>query len=451
MNYTKTIYNPTKTLIIIGDANLSKTSTINAFLQTNFCAQNETKTKITTIFKFDNTYSLILPNKSQIFNNIEDLTIAYNNIIFEDEIDDIDIIVNLNNNRIKNLIMIDTIGKSLDYPSLKLENKILKLKNLYPNNLTIELIKQPYQNCLRTCENKIYILGFADLIDYTKDKILEDIHFQYLDMIHNKKLYLNSNVHYDKTFTIKNEFVRCYGLNTTDKLFDTICNSFEDKIKVKQLEFLSEDPNIINAESIDDLKNALYYYNNDFLSNKFERIIDIKNFISANKMYKICKNAINDMKSKQNTRGIGIKKLQKILISHFKNNSRLFDSNMIELLKNNNLIGLETKMYDEVKKRSKNFTNITMTHLLTKRDEILLANVSPKPTLFVNNTNLRLFGFRNENPNLKPFVNGNQKSNPFGFRYEYPNTNSNPFGNIRNKFDNNEETNDNPNKKMRLI
>jgi hypothetical protein len=379
MNYNQTIYDPTKTLIITGDSNLSKTTTINALLQTNFyTASGTNKTIITTIFKFSDEYSLNLTDKNQKYNNIEDLTNAYNNASQENNIFDCNILVTLKTDCIKDLVIIDTIGKSLKYPSDKLDSKILELQKIYPNNLIIELVKQPNQNCfttVKTCKNKIYIVAFADMIDYAQDENLECIHSEFLDMIDSKKMFFNSNVQNDKIITIKNKFVRHYGLNTVDELFNTICNSFDDKIKVKTIDMLEEDSIIKHAKSIHEIENALYYYNNDYLMQEFKKYVNIQKYVSNEKMYKICDMALDEMNSKENVKGYGPKRLCDILISHFKNNSFIFDRHMINFLENTKFINIKNKMYNEVFKLSRTFTNNTKEHLFVITKKILFENI----------------------------------------------------------------------------
>ncbi len=394
------IYDPTQTFILCGDTNAGKTSMINNFLQNitntkcNFYAESMSNTtKITTVFHLkSNEYNFVYNGQEygqkNAIDTFEKIQECYNKVSKECQIDhdgNCHIYIKEGND---NINIIDTIGKSSIMTHEKFDVKLKEITEYYPNHMLIHLSRMPNYDIMKSTKD-IYVLTHSDLIDYEFDDSLENTHYEFIDKIKNKKLYMYSNTKPTCENKIKDTNVIFYG---NEKCYEMIANMYfnnhseMENVKTKNIADIEFDKDLHNAKCIGDIKKALYYYNN-------QNLIDfVKNYINENKladlkyMNDLYQKAVDDRESKSCIAGNGNKRLMQILHSHFDFNceSPKFAKLIIDFgnecinnnkkMLNKNFVLFDKHNKDEIKKLSLKFTKKVLTALTEKCKQINITN-----------------------------------------------------------------------------
>jgi hypothetical protein len=244
------LYNTTKTLVIIGDTNNGKSATINTMLSSllgqpiYFYESNKINaSKTVTIFNFtqDKSYKIKTSHKTNIYDNLDDLQNKYNiEIEKKDDYYDQPVSVYLYSEKKYDFIIIDIIGKSINNEEFY-ESQLRWINKNYPNNIKIYTTKDI--NIDICSKNEYILITHADKINYTLNETLKEIHYALKDR------FLDNTI----------KFVN----NRQSNVFNIL-----NKLKLKNIELEVLNKNNINKYIFDML-----------LKIKIIEILDITNFI----------------------------------------------------------------------------------------------------------------------------------------------------------------------------
>ena len=314
------LYNPSKTYIFIGESNVGKTTTLNSILSSclqkkiNFFTKNELNaTKITTIVHLNqdlnNKFKLLIKSISSnniYFNNeydtFEELISAYNNASEKESkyYDNFAYIYIPNNNtsQEENIILIDVIGKTLDYPDY--DKYINKIKNIYPNNICINVIKD--LNLYTFDANCINLVSHADKINYNDDKTMMVKHKCFIPYIKSKLFFISNVIIESLNLELDDNNIEIFHKNNMYNIFNFLLDKFTYKISdITDINSFKLSPN----KSYDDLKNYIKSYNNIEIYNQFKLLASQYSIKEKNIVIESLKKDNKHIETKLNCRQFG--------------------------------------------------------------------------------------------------------------------------------------------------
>lgn len=286
------LFDITNTIILTGDTNKGKTSTLNTLLSVatdrniNFITENKINTtKGCTVVKFhsDNKYKIDYKNESNEYENIEELIQRYNKVtseinIFFDNI--ITIYISTPIITLHNITIIDCVGKTLEnnnYYTKQLEY----IDNNFPNNIKVFVTTEL---SVEICEKyKFILLTYADEIDERKKN----------DNIQYKSLFKNNNINYIsnidtniENIVLDTESISVYTKknNNIKELWDILNGKIEEqKFKISKEDIYNELENKC-FDSKENLLQIIRKSNDKNIYNYFNSLYDNKKIIDNNKL-----------------------------------------------------------------------------------------------------------------------------------------------------------------------
>ena len=352
-----TIYNSTNAIVIIGDTNNGKSSTINTMLSSllntniNFYTSNQNNSsKTLTIFNFnqDNKYKI----DDNIYNNIEELENKFNNVISTLDNYHTEYVINVDlYSEIKyNFVIIDIIGKSIDNEYIY--NEQIKYINInYPNNIKIYTTKEIN---IDITKNEYILITHADKINYSLNKTTEIIHYSLMERYKNNTIKFISNkdsnideikINNFKIDVLNKQNIKKYIFNILSKI------KHINELKIENyLNYMSK----IKWTHINDIKKHIYKFNNNLLLNlTIELLGELEPIYTSNNKILLFNNEINNMKNLYscfNKNGSGMKAnehLRKEIIKFFGNEYEFMNYEDIPYIYINNI---NTKFHKLIKK-----------------------------------------------------------------------------------------------------
>lgn len=344
------LYNTEKAIVIIGDTNNGKSSTINTILSSllytdiNFYTSNKINaSKTVTIFNFtrENIYKIVENNIEHKFKDIRELETTYNRVIsnLKDSYDKpVNIYLHSNNIRY-DFVIIDIVGKTINN-EIFYNSQIKWIDKNYPNNLKLYTTKNIN---IDICSNKYIIITHVDKIDYSIDETLEEIHYSLKNRFLDNTIKFISNI--DDTFSkliIKDiELDVLTKNNIRDYIFDLLSNI--EEIKILEIDNFLEYMLNIKWTNLDEIIIHISKFNNKILLNIIVNELNNleSNEITENKI-KLFNEAINEMKEmyecfRKNNTGVKAKQyLKNKIIELFGTTYRDLDiDNVIDIYKKN--------------------------------------------------------------------------------------------------------------------
>lgn len=354
------LFDPTLTIIIVGDTNASKTTFFNTFLKKLYggnylefyASSGSDKTKRSTIFHFNNRhhFKYIIKNVPyDKYMNYKEFQKEYNDYATNDYIvpnctEIIDAYLPTQLNEIFNII--DTVGKSTKVDIREYNLALEELKAYYPNHLIVNMTRMSSIDKLRST-NEVTILTHADIIDYDKDESIKASHEQFREYV-GKSLFVYSNFLESKLINFGNGQVLMYGYDNCDLMIKHITTTlFQENFYqyiVKNLNEVEHDEFINNAQCIDKILEHLKVYNDSVLIKNLKEIINDYKMVSLTELTIQYDDVIKN-RTDHEGKGIGIETKYKQMCNYSANKYRIL----------NNIITDTRKKHDEEYKLSKDF------------------------------------------------------------------------------------------------
>jgi hypothetical protein len=372
-----TIYNPISAIVIIGDTNNGKSSTINTLLSSllnfnvNFYTSNQNNsTKTLTIFNFsqDNRYRIITAHEHKFYNNFNELENNYNtaSLNLSNYYIDNPTEIYLPSDIKYNFVLIDIIGKSIDNEYLYNQQNEYINKN-YPNNIKIYTTKEINMDIIK---NEHILITHADKIDYNINKTTETIHYIIKERFINNTINFISNKNDNiNELKIKDIIIKVLNKNNIKEYILNIVSKIKH-IELLNIENYLEYMSNIKWSNIEDIKKHIYKFNNTVLLEFTINLLnELEPIYQSNNKILLFNNEVNKMRefySCFNKNGTGLKANE-----HLKNEIiRLFgieyenvNYNEIEYIYKNNI----NNNFHKLIKQSYNLYNISITTNNKKR------------------------------------------------------------------------------------
>jgi GTP-binding protein EngB required for normal cell division len=300
-----TIYNSINAIIIIGDTNNGKSSTINTMLSSllnidvNFYTSNQNNsTKTLTIFNFnqDNIYRIITAHDNKLYSNFKELEKEYNNASS-----------NLPNYYIErpteiylssiiryNFVIIDIIGKSIDNEYIY--NEQFKYINTnYPNNIKIYTTKEINMDIIK---NNYILITHADKINYSLNETTETIHYLIKEkFIDNTINFISNKDHNINEIKIKDIIIKVLNKNNINEYILNIVSKIKHIKELNINNYLNYMSNIRWSHT-NDIEKHIYKFNNKVLLDlTIELLNELEPLYHSNNKILLFNNEINKMKS----------------------------------------------------------------------------------------------------------------------------------------------------------
>ena len=359
------IFNTTKTLVLIGDTNNGKSATINTMLSSlleqpiYFYESNKINaSKSVTIFNFtfDKKYKIETYHKTKIYDNLNDLQNEYNSEIEKrDDHYDQPVNVYLYSERKYDFIIIDIIGKSINNEKFY-ESQLKWIDKNYPNNIKIYTTKDI--NIDICSKNKYILITHADKINYTLNETLKEIHYALKDrFLDNTIKFVNnreSNIfNIIKKLKLKNIELDVLNKNNINKyIFDMLVKiKIIDTVNINNfIEYMTN----IKWTDLTDIKYHLDKFNNKMLLEiTIKELNNLESIQLINKKILLFNDEINKMKNlyegfRKNNSGMKANQyLKNYIILNFGLEYERYNINEIADIYSNNI---NTKYHDYIKK-----------------------------------------------------------------------------------------------------